>query len=108
MHTITGESRLKFLIGRKWNARAIDHHDRRQAVQHCGLRASIAGQDSISGSLARYQSAVEAPVEAYPGASLPRQLILDMRGLVEGFVVVDAENAAGGQRIGPGSRQAAA
>src|SRR5690349_16838796 len=42
----------------------------------------------------RNQSAVIAPVEAYPRACLPR-LILSMRSLVKSLVMVNAEDTAG-------------
>ncbi len=40
-----------------------------------------------------HQAAIVAPVEAHPGSALER-LVLQVSGLVENFVVVDAEHLA--------------
>src|SRR5581483_2368109 len=93
MYRTTEETCLKLLI--RADDRGIDH--------------SITAEGSVSAvatgarNRAGYQSAVIAPIEAQPGASLPR-LILQVSGLVKLLIVVNAENP--GRSRGSGSRAA--
>ena len=82
MHAPAVESRLELLIGRE----AGDIHDRVGPVRPVGAIASRARHR------AGHQAAVVAPVEAEPRAASSR-LVLQVRGLVELLVVVDAEYA---------------
>src|SRR5664279_540396 len=104
MHTVAGETRLKFLIGGKWDSRRICHGDGRLPVEHGRLPATVEVGDSVTGNCPGDESAVVAPVEAKPRASLPRGLVLHVCGHVKRFVVIDAENPRGPRGSGSGSR----
>src|SRR5579864_9114450 len=60
----------------------------------------------MAGRRACHKTAVIAPIEADPGASLARNLILNVGGLVEVLVMIDAEGQPRLQHVGEfGSQQ---
>src|ERR1700683_5349694 len=82
MHAPAEESCLELLI----RSQAADIH-------YCAgpIRPVRAIGSSRAGYRTRHQAAIVAPVEAQPRPALPR-LVLQVRGLVEFLVVVDAEH----------------
>ena len=77
----------------------IRAEDRR--VHHgVAARRAVGAVAAGAGHRARHQAAVIAPVEAHPRAALPG-LVLDVGGLVELLVVVDAEDPRRRRGVAP-------
>src|ERR1035437_3050339 len=80
------ETCLKLLIGSK--AAQINGG---LAVKRGRGWAVVIGRHAVARHRAGNQSAVIAPVETNPRTALPRGLVLQVRGLIEDFVVINAE-----------------
>src|SRR5208282_947871 len=96
-HAVTSEAGFEFQIGGKRVSDEVGHRDGRLPVERRGLWAIVVVGNSVTRRIACHQPAVVTPVEAHPGAAFPR-LILQVRGLVVLFVVVDAKYSARRQR----------
>src|SRR5271166_2950884 len=94
---IAGESGLELLIGAQGVSENILQQDGGLPVESGGLRAVVDCAYAVTRRVSGYQTAVVTPVEAKPGAALPG-LVLQVGGLVELFVVVDAEGKSGAGR----------
>ena len=82
MHASAVEPGLELLI----RGQAGNVHNRVGAVRPIGAVAARARYR------ARHQAAVVSPVEANPGHSLIRRLVLQVSGLIEILIVIDAEH----------------
>lgn len=106
-YTTAGEAGLKLLIGREAgevNRRLAVDRQRISIVVEGEVRASAIGIGGVvAGSCACHESTVVAPVEAEPGALAEGQVVLQVGGLVEPLVVVDAERGirAGSSGVAP-------
>ena len=90
------EARLKLLVSREGHAERVDHEDGGLAAKHRrgedAWTVGIARGRPVTRSGTRNQSAVIAPVEPEPRRELASwDLVLQVGGLVELLVVVDAE-----------------
>src|SRR5579864_2448141 len=101
MNAIASEARFEFLVGRqRKTADGVDQIYRRLAVQGSRGASTRRGKRVEAGSSAGDEAAIVAPVKSNPRGMLPRRLILQVRGLVEEFVMVNAENAGRGRDDG--------
>ena len=92
LHAVAGEAGLKLLVGRQ--AAEVDaglavDGDGGAAVDR--VAEAVRVDDVVAGDGASNEAAVVAPVEADPGPMLDRESVLDVGGLVEFLVVIDAE-----------------
>src|ERR1017187_692198 len=83
------EPRFELLIGSQGSSKRIGHIDGRLSTWGCRLRAIA----TVARCRASHQSAVIPPVKAQPWSGFPR-LILQVRRLIELFVVVNAEGSS--------------
>src|SRR5580693_4787212 len=100
MHTVAGEPGFEFLIcGQRNRSDVAGYHAHiRHTSDEDRARAGVEGFQTEAGSGTRHETAVITPVEGYPRILLP-WLILDVRRLVETFVMIDAKNARRCRRI---------
>ena len=87
-----GETGLGLLVGCEGDVVAVLDQDGGLAVDGGGLGAIIEGEGAVAGCGASDFAGVVTPVEADVGAALA-ELILDVGGLIEALVVVDAEGS---------------
>ena len=101
MHAVAGEPGLEFLIRGQGNRAYVAgyHAHVRHAADQNRAGAIVKRFEAKAGSGPGHESAVVPPIEAHPGVFLPG-LVLNVRGLVEVLVVIDAENSRGRRRIG--------
>ena len=96
VHTVARKSSFELLIGGKGNSTDVrrDQADVWHAADEHRTRAIVVGFHPVAGRGASHQTAVIPPIESNPRKFFLR-LILQVRGLVETFVVIDAENSRG-------------
>src|ERR1019366_435913 len=89
LHTPTKQSGLKLLIGSQ-----AAQVNRRLTIERGRRRAVVRRAGFVARHRACHQSTVIAPIETDPRPALPRSLVLQVRSLVEDFVVVNAEGSS--------------